>query len=112
MFDILEADIVILQETKIQQKDLRDDMVLLRGWDCYFSLPRFKKGMCTVYVAVVIRSLLQGTLELQSTHGTQCVLRYERKKVSQASFALQVHRPLSGTFQRLSKSVVIRPLNN
>lgn len=45
MFDILEADIVIFQETKIQRKDLRDDMVLVPGWDCYFSLPRHKKGM-------------------------------------------------------------------
>lgn len=44
MFDILEADIVILQETKIQRKDLSDDMVLVPGWDCYFSLPRYKKG--------------------------------------------------------------------
>ena len=46
MFDILEADIVVLQETKIQRKDLRDDMVLVPGWDCYFSLPKHKKGMC------------------------------------------------------------------
>src|SRR2546421_11785827 len=45
MFDILEADIVVFQETKIQRKDLRDDMVLVPGWDCYFSLPRHKKGM-------------------------------------------------------------------
>jgi hypothetical protein len=45
MFDILEADIVVFQETKIQRKDLRDDMVLIPGWDCYFSLPRHKKGM-------------------------------------------------------------------
>ena len=44
MFDILEADIVIFQETKIQCKDLRDDMVLVPGWDCYFSLPKHKKG--------------------------------------------------------------------
>jgi AP endonuclease-2 len=44
MFDILEADIVVFQETKIQKKDLRDDMVLVSGWDCYFSLPRVKKG--------------------------------------------------------------------
>ena len=44
MFDILEADIVVLQETKIQRKDLSDDMVLVSGWDCYFSLPRYKKG--------------------------------------------------------------------
>lgn len=44
MFDILEADIVIMQELKIQRKDLTDDMVLLDGWDCYFSLPKHKKG--------------------------------------------------------------------
>ncbi|PVI06561.1 DNase I-like protein [Periconia macrospinosa] len=44
MFDILEADIVIMQELKIQRKDLTDDMVLVPGWDCYFSLPKHKKG--------------------------------------------------------------------
>ena len=44
MFDILEADIVVFQETKIQRKDLKDDMVLIPGWDCYWSLPRHKKG--------------------------------------------------------------------
>jgi len=44
MFDILEADIVIMQELKIQRKDLQDDMVLVPGWDCYFSLPKHKKG--------------------------------------------------------------------
>jgi AP endonuclease-2 len=42
MFDILEADIVV-----IQRKDLRDDMVLVPGWDVFFSLPKHKKG--TVY---------------------------------------------------------------
>lgn len=45
MFDILEADIVVFQETKIQRRDLRDDMVLVPGWDCYFSLPKAKKGL-------------------------------------------------------------------
>ncbi|KAJ5772134.1 hypothetical protein N7520_002663 [Penicillium odoratum] len=50
MFEILESDIVVFQETKIQRKDLRDDMVLVPGWDCYFSLPKFKKG----YSGVVI----------------------------------------------------------
>lgn len=45
MFDILESDIVIMQETKIQRKDLRDDMVLVPGWDVYFSLPKHKKGI-------------------------------------------------------------------
>lgn len=44
MFDILEADIVVMQETKIQRKDLQDDMVLVPGWDVYFSLPQHKKG--------------------------------------------------------------------
>jgi AP endonuclease-2 len=44
MFDVLEADIVVMQETKIQRKDLRDDMVLVPGWDVFFSLPRHKKG--------------------------------------------------------------------
>lgn len=49
MFDILEADIVIMQELKIQRKDLRDDMVLVPGWDCYFSLPKHKKGTTTAW---------------------------------------------------------------
>lgn len=44
MFDILETDIVVFQETKIQRKDLSDDMVLVPGWDCYWSLPKHKKG--------------------------------------------------------------------
>ncbi|KAL1582514.1 hypothetical protein WHR41_08826 [Cladosporium halotolerans] len=44
MFDILESDIIVMQELKIQRKDLRDDMVILDGWDCYFSLPKHKKG--------------------------------------------------------------------
>ncbi|KKZ64527.1 AP endonuclease 2 [[Emmonsia] crescens] len=45
MFDALGADIVIFQETKIQKKDLQDDMVLVNGWDCFFSLPKYKKGL-------------------------------------------------------------------
>lgn len=44
MFDTLEADIVVMQEAKIQRKDLTDDMVLVPGWDVYFSLPKHKKG--------------------------------------------------------------------
>ncbi|KAG7291553.1 hypothetical protein NEMBOFW57_001572 [Staphylotrichum longicolle] len=44
MFDTLEADIVVMQETKIQRKDLRDDMVLVSGWDVFFSLPKYKKA--------------------------------------------------------------------
>ncbi|KAH7185335.1 Endonuclease/exonuclease/phosphatase [Fusarium flagelliforme] len=50
MFDILEADIVVIQETKIQQKDLQDDMVLVPGWDVFFSLPKHKKGYSGVAI--------------------------------------------------------------
>ncbi|KAA8614920.1 DNA lyase [Pyrenophora tritici-repentis] len=55
MFDILEADIVIMQELKIQRKDLTDDMVLVPGWDCYFSLPKHKKGIShdTIHTFVI-----------------------------------------------------------
>jgi len=50
MFETLEADIVIMQELKIQRKDLRDDMVLVPGWDVYFSLPKEKKGYSGVAI--------------------------------------------------------------
>ncbi|KAF2861461.1 APN2 DNA lyase apurinic/apyrimidinic [Piedraia hortae CBS 480.64] len=50
MFDILGCDIVVMQELKIQRKDLRDDMVLVDGWDCYFSLPKHKKGYSGVAI--------------------------------------------------------------
>lgn len=50
MFDILEADIVVMQETKIQRKDLQDDMVLVPGWDVHFSLPKHKKGYAGVAI--------------------------------------------------------------
>ncbi|CAD6447856.1 d8173c4e-6875-4df9-89f8-bcc679adfccb [Sclerotinia trifoliorum] len=50
MFDILETDILVMQETKIQRKDLRDDMVLVPGWDVFFSLPKHKKGYSGVAV--------------------------------------------------------------
>ena len=53
MFDILEADIVVMQETKIQRKDLRDDMVLVPGWDVYFSLPKHKKGKLTLSLSII-----------------------------------------------------------
>lgn len=51
MFDILEADIVVMQEAKIQRKDLTDDMVLVNGWDVFFSLPRDKKGKCSNWLS-------------------------------------------------------------
>ncbi|KAK4154864.1 Endonuclease/exonuclease/phosphatase [Chaetomidium leptoderma] len=50
MFDTLETDIVVMQETKIQRKDLRDDMVLVPGWDVFFSLPKYKKGYSGVAI--------------------------------------------------------------
>ncbi|KAK0112208.1 Class II abasic (AP) endonuclease [Cadophora gregata f. sp. sojae] len=50
MFDILETDIVVMQETKIQRKDLQDDMVLVPGWDVFFSLPKHKKGYSGVAI--------------------------------------------------------------
>nr|WRY74169.1 DNA lyase [Diaporthe caulivora] len=50
MFDVLEADIVIMQEAKIQRKDLTDDMVLVSGWDVFFSLPKDKKGYSGVAI--------------------------------------------------------------
>lgn len=50
MFDTLEADIVVMQEAKIQRKDLQDDMVLIPGWDVYFSLPKHKKGYSGVAI--------------------------------------------------------------
>lgn len=54
MFNILEADIVVMQELKIQRKDLTDDMVLVPGWDCYFSLPKHKKGRQCIRVPAVL----------------------------------------------------------
>jgi AP endonuclease 2 len=62
MFDILEADIVIMQETKIQRKDLGDDIVLVPGWDVYFSLPKHKKGIYRFHMSDLAESTLtQGT---------------------------------------------------
>ncbi|EXF82663.1 DNA lyase [Colletotrichum fioriniae PJ7] len=39
-----------MQETKIQRKDLKDDMVLVPGWDVFFSLPKYKKGYSGVAI--------------------------------------------------------------
>ncbi|KAI5846360.1 AP endonuclease 2 [Morchella snyderi] len=50
MFDILEADIVCIQELKIQKKDLKDDMVLVPGWDCFCTFPKHKKGYSGVAI--------------------------------------------------------------
>ena len=69
MFDVLEADIVVMQETKIQRKDLRDDMVLVPGWDCFFSLPKHKKGMSRPHdpATVLTKHRLLGGRHLHKT---------------------------------------------
>jgi exonuclease III len=85
MFDILEADIVIMQELKIQRKDLTDDMVLVPGWDCYFSLPKHKKGTFPYYAMLVRRPLtntVQATLASVSTLASLYARPYAPKKAS------------------------------
>lgn len=82
MFDILQADIVIMQELKIQRKDLTDDMVLVPGWDCYFSLPKHKKGKSasrdTVHHMLTIK---QATLASESIPANLCAHPFALKKV-------------------------------
>ncbi|KAL8839068.1 MAG: hypothetical protein Q9170_001904 [Blastenia crenularia] len=70
MFDLLEADIVVFQETKIQRKDLVDEMVLVPGWDCYWSLPRHKKG----YSGVVIYTRQSVCAPIRAEEGITGVL--------------------------------------
>lgn len=70
MFDILESDIICLQETKIQRKDLRDDMVLVPGFDCYWSLPRHKKG----YSGVVIYTRSSKCAPIRAEEGITGIL--------------------------------------
>lgn len=85
MFDILETDIVIMQELKIQRKDLTDDMVLVPGWDCYFSLPKHKKGTSPYYATLALRppaNASEDTRALVSTRASPYVRRYAQKKAS------------------------------
>ncbi|EDN03309.1 hypothetical protein HCAG_01173 [Histoplasma mississippiense (nom. inval.)] len=67
MFDALEADIVIFQETKIQRKDLQDDMVLVNGWDCFFSLPKYKKGPNSICCPIRAEEGITGILCLPTS---------------------------------------------
>ncbi|XHG09264.1 hypothetical protein AWENTII_012335 [Aspergillus wentii] len=78
MFEILQADIAVLQETKIQRKDLRDDMVLVPGWDCYFSLPKIKKG----YSGVVIYTRNATCAPIRAEEGITGVLCPPNSSVS------------------------------
>ncbi|KAI0101215.1 DNase I-like protein [Daldinia grandis] len=70
MFDVLEADIVVMQETKIQRKDLQDDMVLVPGWDVFFSLPKHKKG----YAGVAIYTRNSVCMPIRAEEGITGVL--------------------------------------
>ncbi|KAI1472564.1 DNase I-like protein [Daldinia caldariorum] len=70
MFEILEADIVVMQETKIQRKDLQDDMVLVPGWDVFFSLPKHKKG----YAGVAIYTRNSVCMPIRAEEGITGVL--------------------------------------
>ncbi|KAK9361669.1 Endonuclease/exonuclease/phosphatase [Lipomyces starkeyi] len=50
MFDMLDADIVCFQETKIQRKDIEESMALVPGFESFFSFSRYKKGYSGVAV--------------------------------------------------------------
>lgn len=86
MFNTLEADIVVMQELKIQRKDLRDDMVLVPGWDVYFSLPKLKKGIVyrasSVSTIISLLTLQQAIPASQYILGTQPVRQYAPRKAS------------------------------
>jgi len=116
MFDTLEADIVVMQETKIQRKDLRDDMVLVPGWDVYFSLPKYKKGQQTCsrrsYHTYNVLIMLQDTLALPSIPVLLSAARLEQKKASPVSSARRIHQPSSATFLRTSKLADIHGLTS
>ena len=91
MFEILEADIVIMQEVKIQRKDLRDDMVLVPGWDVFFSLPKHKKGEFESRNNAQVRLLTKpkDTLVWPFILATLFALQSGQKKASLAFLLLQ-----------------------
>ncbi|TWU74666.1 Class II abasic (AP) endonuclease [Metarhizium rileyi] len=62
--------IVVMQETKIQRKDLQDDMVLVPGWDVFFSLPKHKKG----YSGVAIYTRTASCAPIRAEEGITGVL--------------------------------------
>ena len=80
MFEGLGSDLVVFQELKIQAKDLTDDIVLVPGWDCFFSLPRTKKGEFCDYLslAVLYAEKTDGTLDgAHAGRDNQCMNRSE-----------------------------------
>jgi exonuclease III len=114
MFDILEADIVIMQEAKIQKKDLQDDMVLVPGWDAYFSLPKHKKGIANVLAVCIVFMLTsrQDTPGSLSIRVQVSALRSERKKVSLAFFAPLAARKAFLIFQKTRELADIQPYHS
>ena len=114
MFDTLEADIVVLQETKIQKKDLRDDMVLVPGWDCYFSLPKHEKGNgLTVPLTILSCNMLilhdKANSVSLSILASLPVRPFELKKESLVSCVRPIPPQASQSSQKISRSEVIRP---
>ena len=108
MFDILEADIVVFQETKIQRKDLKDDMVLVPGWDCYFSLPKHKKGRyCQLAVLATEKLIREDTPASLSTLVKQSVVPSEPKKASPVFYAHQIPRRAIPIYQKTNRLVAI-----
>jgi AP endonuclease-2 len=49
MLNTLGGDIIIFQEIKIQRKDLEDDMVLMTGWDAFFTFPKYQHGKIFIF---------------------------------------------------------------
>ena len=114
MFDILEADVVIMQELKIQRKDLTDDMVLVPGWDCYFSLPKHKKGNFVCRAALRDKPGAdmrpQDIRALAFIHANQPAPPYVLKRVSWACFPRQAPQLHTETCQTtLALAVILRP---
>lgn len=106
MFDILEADIVIMQELKIQQKDLQDDMVLVPGWDVFFSFPKQKKGTCRVSAAreiVLTFFFPQGTQVSPYTRETQYARPSAQSMASPAIYARPSRRPATANSRETNR---------
>lgn len=106
MFDGLEADILILQETKINNNVLDEDMVLIPGWDCYFSLPKNKKGESSFSQQHGHRtnsSAKQDTLASQSMSAQVYVRPFGLRRESQAYFVRPRARSASSSFPKSSR---------
>ena len=107
MFDILQADIVIMQETKIQRKDLQDDMVLVPGWDVFFSLPRHKKGTSVgirqLWLMVFMAYEFQGTLASLYIRVTPSARPFAQRKASLAFSRPQLLRRAIVTCTRVGR---------